>query len=99
MLYYNKNLLKKAGFSKPHPRPGRSSKHSAAPSSSKRRSPSWAMDDRRLDDRWDDLLLRRRAALAGPEETLFDSPASVKTFELLDRLFKAESPIRSRATT
>lgn len=87
MLYYNKELLQKAGFSKP---PATWEEFIVQCRAIKRQTgkPVWALDvdpstvDGIIFSFGGDLLSSDR------KQTLFDSPASLKMFELYDRLFR-----------
>lgn len=87
MLYYNQDLLKKAGFSDP---PSTWAQFEAQCRAVRQQTgkPVWALD---LDPSTiDGFIFSFGGDLLSPDrkQTLFDRPATVKTFTLLDRLFR-----------
>jgi ABC-type glycerol-3-phosphate transport system substrate-binding protein len=88
MLYYNKDLLKKAGFTAP-PATWEEFETQCRAVKQQTGKPVWALD---IDPSTiDGIIFSYGGELLSPDrkQTLFDGPASVRTFELLDRLFKA----------
>lgn len=88
MLFYNKERLQKAGFTAP-PATWAEFETQCRALKGQTGKPVWALD---IDPSTiDGMIFSFGGELLSPDrkQTLFDGPAAVRTFDLLDRLFKA----------